>query len=157
MHLPFSYPINKLSPTANLTLNMSDGGCFCGKVRYTYEGDALGKAICHCKDCHKISGSTYSTNIIVSGDGFKVTSGTPKEYTVKGVSGREITSHFCGDCGSTLFRSGEAFGPNKCIKVGTIDDPQAFEKAKPGVELFTSDRVSWVPETPDTKQLPGMM
>jgi len=95
-------------------------------------------------DCRKITGSTYSTNIIIPGDGFEVTSGSPKTFAKKADSGNTITSHFCGDCGSTLWRDGETFGPNKVIKVGVMDDVNALNSAKPGLELYVPERVSWV-------------
>ncbi|KAI1763386.1 Mss4-like protein [Hypoxylon sp. FL1150] len=112
------------------------GGCFCGKIRISYEGEPVKKALCHCLDCRKITGSTYSTNIIVPGAGFKVLSGTPKTLTKKADSGKDITSHFCGDCGSTLYRDGPSFGDNKVIKVGVLDDPKALDEAKPDDELY---------------------
>jgi hypothetical protein len=52
------------------------------------------QALCHCLDCRKISGSTYSTNGIFPKDNFKATSGTPKEYASKADSGNSITSYF---------------------------------------------------------------
>ncbi|KAI3317751.1 Mss4-like protein [Xylariaceae sp. AK1471] len=125
---------------------MPEGSCFCGKVRYSYEGEPVAKVLCHCTDCRKITGSTYSTNIIVSGAGFKIVTGTPKTISKTADSGREITSHFCGDCGSTLFRDGASFGDSKVIKVGTLDDADALDKAKPAVELFAAERVGWVGE-----------
>lgn len=91
----------------------------------------------------KQSNSTYSTNIAVKEDGFKVTEGSPKSIAKTGDSGNTITSHFCGDCGSTLFRDGKSFEGLKIIKVGVMDDISAFDDAKPGVELFTEHRVSW--------------
>ncbi|XXG95606.1 1 3-beta-glucanosyltransferase gel4 [Hypoxylon texense] len=129
-----------------------EGGCFCGKVRISYEGEPVGKAVCHCTDCRKITGSTYSTNLIVPGAGFKILSGTPKSISKVAESGKEITSHFCGDCGTTLFRDGPSFGDNKVIKVGTLDDLNALDDAKPTVELFVPNRVSWVQEIPGTAQ-----
>ncbi|KAI0812866.1 Mss4-like protein [Xylaria sp. FL0064] len=131
---------------------MPEGGCFCGKVRYSIEGEPLGKALCHCLDCRKITGSTYSTNIIVSGPNFKVTSGTPKAIGKKADSGNEIVSYFCGDCGSTLYRDGKSFGDGKVVKVGTLDDINALDDALPKVELFASHRVSWVKEVPGAAQ-----
>lgn len=116
----------------------------------------ISQALCHCTDCHKISGSTYSTNIIVPGDGFSVTSGLPKEFLKKADSGNKITSHFCGDCGSTMWRDGDAFGPAKIIKVGTLDDSKALEDAKPGVELFAPERMSWLGPVAGAQQLQGM-
>ena len=53
-------------------------------------------------------------------------------------------SHFCGDCGSTLWRDGATFGDGKVIKVGTLDDENALESQKPGIELYAGYRPSWV-------------
>lgn len=87
---------------------------------------------------------------------FKVVSGTPKTIAKTGDSGNVVTSHFCGDCGSTLFRDGPTFGPNTVIKVGVLDSPTALDDAKPALELFSPTRVSWVPEVPGTTSVPGM-
>jgi len=118
----------------------------------------LCQALCHCLDCRKITGSTYSTNIIVPGDGFSVTSGSPKTFAKKADSGNEITSHFCGDCGSTLWRDGNTFGPNKVIKVGVMDDVEALNAAKPAIELYVPERVSWlsgISGADQLKEMPG--
>ncbi|KAI1777375.1 Mss4-like protein [Hypoxylon cercidicola] len=133
-----------------------EGGCFCGNVRISYEGEPVAKALCHCLDCRKITGSTYSTNLIVPSAGFKILSGTPKTLTKVADSGKEITSHFCGDCGSTLFRDGPSFGDNKVIKVGIMDDLDALDDAKPAAELFTPHRVGWVQEVPGAVQNSSM-
>ncbi|SMQ45050.1 unnamed protein product [Zymoseptoria tritici ST99CH_1A5] len=136
---------------------MSEGGCFCGAVRIKSTGDVQVKALCHCADCKKITGSTYSTNIVVPGDGFSVTQGTPKTYAKKADSGSEITSYFCGDCGTTLFRSTPSFGDAKIIKVGVMDNAEkAFADAKPAVELFAKDRVSWVGAAEGAEQKQAM-
>lgn len=84
--------------------------------------------------------------------GFKILSGTPKTLAKIADSGKEITSHFCGDCGSTLFRDGPSFGDNKVIKVGVLDDLNALDDAKPAVELFAPLRVSWVKEVTGAAQ-----
>ncbi|KAK3666121.1 hypothetical protein LTR17_008326 [Elasticomyces elasticus] len=135
---------------------MPSGGCFCEAVQYKYEGEAQGKALCHCRDCQKITGSTYSTNLIVPGDKFEVTKGSPKTHTKKADSGNEITSHFCGDCGSTMWRDGKTFGESKVIKVGSLEDPKAFDEAKPAIELFVPERISWVGGIQGASQLKEM-
>ena len=117
------------------------------------------QALCHCLDCRKISGTTYSTNLRVpSGAGFKVTAGTPRTVAKTGdTTGNTVTSHFCGDCGSTLFRTSDTFGPGVCaLKVGAMDDLDALHDARPTVELFAGHRVAWIPEIPGTTKLPGM-
>ncbi|KAI0427910.1 Mss4-like protein [Xylaria sp. FL1042] len=135
---------------------MPEGGCFCGKVRYSIEGEPIVKALCHCLDCRKITGSTYSTNLIIGGAGFKLLSGTPKSIAKKAGSGNEIVSHFCGDCGSTLYRDGASFGDGKVVKAGTLDDINALDEALPAVELFASHRVGWVQEITGAVQKSAM-
>ncbi|KAI0871759.1 Mss4-like protein [Hypoxylon argillaceum] len=135
---------------------MPEGGCFCGTVRYAIEGEPLGKALCHCLDCRKITGSTYSTNLIIAGPNFKLVSGAPKAIAKTAGSGREIVSHFCGDCGSTLWRDGASFGDAKVLKAGTLDDLDALDAAQPAVELFASRRVGWVGEVAGAEQKAGM-
>ncbi|KAI0103978.1 Mss4-like protein [Nemania sp. FL0031] len=135
---------------------MPEGSCFCGNVRYSIEGEPLGKALCHCLDCRKITGSTYSTNLMVAGSNFKLVAGTPKSIGKIAESGREVVSHFCGDCGSTLWRDGASFGDAKVIKAGTLDDIDALDNAQPGVELFASHRVSWVGEIAGAAQKTAM-
>lgn len=117
-----------------------------------------GQALCHCTDCRKITGSTYSTNLVVPGDGFKVSSGSPKTITKKADSGNDITSAFCGDCGSTLYREGETFGSSKVIKAGILDGSSALNDAKPVIELFAPERVEWVSQVggaDQKKSMPG--
>jgi len=114
------------------------------------------QALCHCLDCRKISGSTYSTNIIVPADGFSVTSGVPKTISKTADGGNPITSHFCGDCGSTMFRTGPSFPGLTLVKAGVMDDVGALDAAKPGVELYSGERVGWVSCVEGAEQKMGM-
>lgn len=141
---------------------MSEGSCLCGSVRIRYTGEVqarvrhpssylsaravtyVSQVLCHCADCRKITGSTYSTNVVVPGDGFSVVKGTPKTYSKRAGSGKTMTSNFCGDCGSTLWRGGETFGDARIVKAGVMDDAGALNDAKPAVELYAVDRVAWV-------------
>lgn len=90
------------------------------------------------------------------GDGFSLIKGKPKEITVKADSGKSITSYFCGDCGSTLWRQGDTFGDARIIKVGIMDDPKVLEDAQPGVELYAAERVSWQGAVPGAGQKKAM-
>lgn len=111
-------------------------------------------ALCHCGDCRKISGGSHSVNVVVPGDNFK-SSGT-KTYTKTADGGNKITSHFCGDCGSTLFREGDTFGTSKVVKAGVLDGKDAMEKAKPDAELYAPTRPSWQPKVESTTEMEGM-
>ncbi|KAI5245500.1 hypothetical protein E4T43_03137 [Aureobasidium subglaciale] len=134
---------------------MGKGSCYCGKVSFTYEGEPLNKAICHCTDCQKISGSAYTTNIVVPVEGFNV-NGTPKKYSAKAATGREVTTVFCGDCGSPLWREGEMSKDTLVVRAGSLDDKGALTAAKPLAEVYTSDRAGWLGEQEGAKQFPEM-
>ena len=63
------------------------GGCLCGAVRYSYEGEVGAAGYCHCADCRKVSGSAFGVSVRVAAAGFRVTSGSPKGFTKAGDSG----------------------------------------------------------------------
>lgn len=84
-------------------------------------------------------------------------SGNPKTISKKGDdTGNEITSYFCGDCGSTMWRAGPTFGDAKVIKVGTLDDPKALENFAPAIELYAPTRPSWVKKVDGADQKKNM-
>lgn len=74
-----------------------------------------------------------------------MTKGTPKTISKKADSGSQITSYFCGDCGSTLWRETPTFDGAKVVKAGVLDDAGSLDSAKPVLELFTNQRASWLP------------
>lgn len=83
----------------------------------------------------------------MSGEGFEST-GEAKQFKKTADSGKNIVSNFCPNCGSTLWREGDAFPGMKVIKAGVLDDANALENAKPGVELFVAERPGWVQGIP---------
>jgi hypothetical protein len=164
---------------------MPKGGCACGNVRLNYTGEPSAKvclscsssssyvpicpptqtkppnpcptqALCHCTDCKKITGSAYSTNIVIPSAGFEITSGKPKSWKKQADSGESIETFFCGDCGTTMWRETPTFGDNKAFKVGVLDTLDGFNGAKPDLELYAPQRASWVKPVEGAKQLKGM-
>lgn len=70
--------------------------------------------------------------------------GNPKAFTKTADSGKKITSYFCGDCGSTLYRDGENFPGMKIVKAGVLDGKDVLNESKPNVELFAPTRPKWI-------------
>ena len=56
------------------------------------------QALCHCQNCRKSTGSTYSTNAVFPKSAFTIVSGEPKVYETKGGSGNPAFVNFCGNC-----------------------------------------------------------
>ena len=103
------------------------GRCLCGRVTYEYDGSIGPANYCHCEDCRRCTGSAFNIGVRLSLDGFRITSGDPKGFTKRGDSGRELTRHFCPDCGSPLFTSAPKHPNDVYVKAGTLDDPSTVE------------------------------
>jgi hypothetical protein len=103
-----------------------------------------------------MSGSAYSTNVVIPSSSFKITSGTPKTWSKKADSGSEVSTSFCGDCGTNMWRETSTFGDNKVIKVGILDSMGDLNDVNPDVELYAPERASWLKPIDGAKQLKGM-
>lgn len=80
-------------------------------------------------------------------------SGTPKVFSKVADSGDIISSYFCGDCGSIIWRESANCGPNKVVKAGTLDDSgTTISAAVFDAEVFTRSRVDWVRPIPGVNQ-----
>lgn len=116
------------------------GGCLCGQVRYSVDGDAAMQVNCHCKNCQRQSGSAFSTIMGVAQDGLTI-EGEFKTYDDQGESGEAVQRDFCPNCGSPLF-SRVAVAPGLVfIKVGTLDDTSNFA---PAMHLWSRSKQHWV-------------
>ncbi|KAK3169582.1 hypothetical protein OEA41_008966 [Lepraria neglecta] len=122
---------------------MTKGSCMCGEVVYEYTGEPQATALCHCTDCQKWSGGAYTSNVVVPRKDFHVTKGSPKNYNVKGDSGKMNNHWFCGTCGSSLYTELEIMADAVCIKAGGIDDKSVRDFSKTGVEFYTKDRMGY--------------
>ena len=71
-----------------------NGGCLCGAVRYTADGDPTNATVCHCKDCQKFTGSVFATLVRVDKEGMNI-EGALKTFSSIGGSGNPILRHFC--------------------------------------------------------------
>ena len=101
--------------------------------------------MCSCLDDPEITGSLFgATNLMLSTDGLTATKGEFKTYTKVVESGNETTIHFCGDCGSTLYRVSNGYPGVVLMKAGCMDDFNP-EDGKPALEMFTREYVHWVP------------
>ena len=76
-----------------------------------------------------------------------------KTYSKDVDSGDIMVNHFCGDCGTTLYRRTDNIPGIVVIKVGTIDDEDYVESYKPELEQFVRSRVSWVKEVQGAEQV----
>ena len=105
------------------------GGCLCGAVRYTVRGEPFHVGRCHCADCRKESGSTYT----IYGQWPLAAFESSGEYAT--YDGRS----FCARCGSSLFTVDEEAAE---IRLGSLDDAP-FE-LRPEAEIWIKRREPWL-------------
>lgn len=112
-----------------------DGGCYCGSIRYTFDGEPKASAQCHCRECQYFTGGHPNLIMALPDDGLTITKGAPKTFAR---SDLEVprTRLFCGDCGTALGTVSPSFPGLTLIKVGTMDDASSF---KPDWAQFTCD------------------
>jgi hypothetical protein len=126
-----------------------DGQCHCGHVTYEAEIDPDNVSICHCTDCQSLTGSPYRVTVICSQQQVRLTGEAPKIYPKTGDNGRVRFQHFCGECGSPLFASGEGGPDDFGIRWGGI---RQRVQLKPARQIWCRSAVSWIN---DVRELPG--
>ncbi|KAI4283764.1 MAG: hypothetical protein L6R35_005056 [Caloplaca aegaea] len=102
------------------------------------------QALCHCNDCRKITGSTFSTNIFAPTADLSLVSGAPKTMSKRTDKGNTITSYFCGECGTTLWRESDG------IEAGVLDEMS--DRRPPDQELYSDRRAAWLPAIEGAEQ-----
>jgi hypothetical protein len=103
--------MNKAETTISRTAS-----CGCGRLTATAQGEPIDIYLCSCRDCQRLSGSSYSYGAIYPPDAVTI-AGERKVWRHYGDSGRWIDNHFCSTCGNTVYTTGE-IGPEIGISVG---------------------------------------
>ena len=116
------------------------GGCLCGKVRYSAEGEPAFVAVCHCTDCQKFTGSAFGVVVGVPKPALSI-QGKVTTYSKNGDTGRSISRQFCPECGSSIAEEVDAVPGVVMIASGTLDDTSWV---KPGTEIYCDSAQSWV-------------
>ena len=130
-----------------------DGQCHCGLVTFEADIDPERASICHCTDCQSLTGSPYRVTVICSGEQIRMTGGRPKIYAKTGDNGRTRFQHFCGDCGSPLFTSGEGTEADDWgIRWGSI---RQRDRLGPSRQIWCRSAAPWINELADLPGRPG--
>lgn len=74
---------------------------------------------------------------------FKKLSGSDLTYDRVGDSGKTVHYRNCAKCATVMAANADAMPGMIILKGGTVDDPEAINKNKPGVEIYTKDRPEW--------------
>ena len=126
---------------------ITNGGCYCGAVRYQVEGELRGVINCHCKQCTKLNGNFGSHSKALKINVTILTSEDLKWFEISETARRG----FCQRCGSGIFWDQikqNALG----IIAGTIDHPTHLETIG---NIFVKDKSDFYDISDDVHQFDG--
>jgi hypothetical protein len=85
------------------------GGCRCGAIRYSLEGEPYKSGLCHCTECRKETGGPFLYYADWRRD----------QFTVSGQFATWEGRSFCPTCGGTLFHLSD---DHVEIALGSLDE-----------------------------------
>ena len=118
-----------------------EGGCACGAIRYKLTNQLLIVHACHCRDCQRLSGTAFATNIWIESKFVEPGPNAPASFRLKGGSGQPHDVFFCQRCGTTLWSRYHPVPWALFVRAGTLDNPHAV---KPDVHIFTRSKLPWL-------------
>ena len=130
---------------------MPKGGCHCGAVRYSVEGEVKHSGVCHCETCRRTTGALSTAWVAFASSELSV-EGEPASY----FSSEGIERQFCAKCGTSLFYFNEAMMPGVVdVLTVTLDDPQS---CPPDAHVNMADAIGWeadLENLPKFERFPG--
>ncbi len=129
------------------------GGCLCGAVRYSADGEPAFVGVCHCRNCQRATGSAFASVVGMPEAALTIT-GSPKTFHDTGDSGKAMLRQFCPACGSSLFARAAVMPGMVMVLTGSLDDAAWV---KPAVEIFCDSAQPWVELGGEMQRFPGMI
>jgi len=121
-------------------MDVREGGCSCGAVRYRLTAAPLIVHCCHCRNCQKHTGSAFVVNVLLEATRVELRRGelTATEMPLNGGSPNRIFR-----CSRCLVAVWSEYGrPQfRFVRAGTLDDPGAVS---PDVHIYTRSKQPWV-------------
>jgi hypothetical protein len=122
-----------------------EGGCVCGRVRYTVHGEPERVTICHCTWCQRRTGSAFGVEAVFRESQVTIPAGMVNTYRhMSDESGRWLDQNFCPECGANIGFTLEAVPGIRTIAAGTFDDPSWLDPARYAFRyVFTRSAQHW--------------
>ena len=121
-------------------IELREGGCACGSVRYRLRSDPLFIHCCHCLNCQRQTGSAFVINLMIEADQVEIFAGAPQPVEVPRDDGTTQRIFRCPNCQVAVFS--EYGRPElRYVRAGTLDKPS---EVRPDVHIFTKSKVSWI-------------
>ena len=100
-----------------------DGHCLCGSVTYRCDAEPEMTLVCHCEDCQRQTGSTFSILVGVPRAALHLDDDKLAKHLTLGTdTGKERQRRFCSKCGSPIVSLLAEHPDLAFIKAGTLND-----------------------------------
>ena len=126
-------------------MEVTNGGCLCGAVRYTVNVKPLVTRACWCKLCQSLAAGNATVNLAFPTSAVTIT-GDLRDYVSIADGGNKMHRRFCAGCGVHLFSEAEERPHLIVVRAGTLDDKEQVEVE--GI-IWTSEAPSWAYLDPD--------
>ena len=121
------------------------GRCACGAITYRTAVEPSFTLICQCRQCQRISGSGHAAQFAVPAVETSI-EGSVKFYDQMAESGNTVSSGFCENCGSPMYKKTTKLPEMLFFHAATMDDPAMF---KPQVVVYGDAKQPWDHVDPD--------
>ncbi|MEV6209080.1 GFA family protein [Kitasatospora sp. NPDC051914] len=128
-----------------LGLQIRTGGCLCGKLRFTADGEPDYPHTCSCLHCQKLGGGPMMSWVSFPLDGLAWSDGVEPVWfdTFPG----ETKRGRCPECGSQVCAL-DYGGDSIAVNLSALDQA---EDLVPVNQSFRQDAVAWLPQVPDIR------
>jgi hypothetical protein len=134
--------------------NPITGHCLCGAVSYEIDDEPMMAIMCHCEDCRRGSGASYSVNAVFPRTALRVDESKLKTFETIGEDTQmKRERKFCPECGSPVMTLLAEMPEMVVIKAGTLDDSSWLE---PSMEIYCNSAQKYVhnAEAPERGMFP---
>ena len=119
--------------------------CRCGQLKAECHGEPVRISVCHCLNCQRRSGSSFSAQARFPVDQVRI-SGDSTEWVHVGENGSATDFHFCPLCGSTVWYQGGGLPDLIAVAIGGFADP---DFPAPYFSVWEARKHAWVQITGD--------
>ena len=118
------------------------GSCACGKVVFETRQPHEKSVLCHCNACQLRTGSAFGHMIYFKSDQLSYREDFLRSFQYKAESGNAMQSHFCKECGTSLFLTGDQNAGLIGVAWGCFDDKDNW--AEVDREIFCRSKAGFV-------------
>ncbi|ANI77602.1 MULTISPECIES: GFA family protein [Sphingobium] len=114
-----------------------EGGCRCGRISFRLSEAPWSETACHCHGCQKMTGSAFSTTLVMPLSGFELIAG---DTVIGGLHGEHVHHHHCDWCKSWVFTRPASDLGFVNVRATLLDDASWFA---PWMETQTAEKLPW--------------